>query len=140
MSVVFGDGKASYLCPEIDIDDNATETGMDGIFEALQSLVWDIKVSNGRKRRQSVTPLTSTCGRKVRKTTKELVEAGECNTLDQNYSSIESVVDALQAVPDMDDALFLDACDLLEDEKNAKAFVTMDIPHRKKWLLRNLGA
>ncbi|XP_058224209.1 uncharacterized protein LOC131333613 isoform X3 [Rhododendron vialii] len=140
LSVVFGDGKASYLCPEIDIDDNATETGMDGIFGALQSLVWDIKVSNGRKKRQSTTPLTLTSGRKVQKTTKELVEAGKGNTLDQNYSSIESIVDALQAVPDMDDALFLDACDLLEDEKNAKAFVTMDIPHRKKWLLRNLGA
>lgn len=79
---------------------------MDGIFGALQSLVRDTKVSNGRKRRQSTATLTSTSGRKVQKTN-DLVEAVEGNTLDQNDSSIESIVDALQAVPDMDDAALL---------------------------------
>lgn len=138
LRIIFGDRNSSHLCPEIDIDDNATDTGMDGILGALQSLVRDIEVSKGRKRRQSAATLTSTSGRKVQKTNEEFVEAVEGNTLDQNYSSIESIVDALQAVPDMDDALFLDACDLLEDEKHAKAFVKMDIWHRTKWLLRNL--
>ncbi|KAI8027089.1 L10-interacting MYB domain-containing protein [Camellia lanceoleosa] len=144
LSIIFGDeihdGTSSYLCPEMNIDDNALEMGMDGIFGALKSPAIDNEVSNGRKRRQSTTPLSSTHGRKIKKTGEELQEAGRSNTLDRNYSSIESIVDALQAVPDMHDELFLDACDLLEDEKKAKAFVKMDILHRKKWLLRNLHA
>ncbi|THG00914.1 hypothetical protein TEA_001317 [Camellia sinensis var. sinensis] len=144
LSIIFGDeihdGTSSYLCPEMNIDDNALEMGMDGIFGALKSPAIDNEVSNGRKRRQSTTPLSSTRGRKIKKTREELQEAGRSNTVDRNYSSIESIVDALQAVPDMDDELFLDACDLLEDENKAKAFVKMDILHRKKWLSRNLRA
>ncbi|XP_028059920.1 uncharacterized protein At2g29880-like [Camellia sinensis] len=144
LSIIFGDeihdGTSSYLCPEMNIDDNALKMGMDGIFGALKSPAIDNEVSNGRKRRQSTTPLSSTRGRKIKKTREELQEAGRSNTVDRNYSSIESIVDALQAIPDMHDELFLDACDLLEDEKKAKAFVKMDILHRKKWLLQNLHA
>uniref|UniRef100_A0A5B6YGW0 Myb/SANT-like domain-containing protein n=1 Tax=Davidia involucrata TaxID=16924 RepID=A0A5B6YGW0_DAVIN len=143
LSLIFGngihDGGLSFLGPEMDIDHTALEMGMDGIIEGLQSPGKDITISNQRKKRRSATPLPFACSRKVKKTSKEgLQEAGRSNTQGKIYSSIESIVDALQAIPDMDDELFLDACDLLEDEKKAKAFVKMDIPHRKKWLSRKL--
>ncbi|KAF5815703.1 putative transcription regulator Homeodomain-LIKE family [Helianthus annuus] len=58
---------------------------------------------------------------------------------DRNYSPIEKAVDALQAIPDIDDDLLLDGCDILEDEKKAKTFLALDASLRKKWLLRKLG-
>lgn len=55
-----------------------------------------------------------------------------------NSGSIESVVEAVQALPDMDEDFVLDACDLLEDEKKAKTFMALDVKLRKKWLMRKL--
>ncbi|XP_035538979.1 L10-interacting MYB domain-containing protein isoform X2 [Juglans regia] len=60
------------------------------------------------------------------------------NKENKNYKLIESAIDALQAIPDIDDELMLDACDLMEDEKKAKTFLALDITLRKKWLLRKL--
>ncbi|PON48901.1 Myb/SANT-like domain containing protein [Trema orientale] len=51
---------------------------------------------------------------------------------------IENVIEAVQALPDMDEDLVLDACDFLEDEKKAKTFMALDVKLRKKWLLRKL--
>lgn len=51
---------------------------------------------------------------------------------------MEDVVDVLQAMPDMDDDLLLDACDFLEDEKKGRMFLALDASLRKKWLLRKL--
>lgn len=59
---------------------------------------------------------------------------------DENSNSIpiENVIEAVQALPDMDEDLVLDACDFLEDEKKAKTFLALDVKLRKKWLLRKL--
>ncbi|KAK8282822.1 hypothetical protein V6Z11_D08G050100 [Gossypium hirsutum] len=55
-----------------------------------------------------------------------------------NPIPIENVIRAVQALPDMDEDLILDACDLLEDEIKAKTFMALDVKLRKKWLLRKL--
>ncbi|KAF6171154.1 hypothetical protein GIB67_035111 [Kingdonia uniflora] len=53
-------------------------------------------------------------------------------------NSIEGAIDALQAIPNLDEELLLDACDFLEDEKKAKMFLVLDAKFRKKWLMRKL--
>ncbi|KAF8036808.1 hypothetical protein BT93_C2506 [Corymbia citriodora subsp. variegata] len=55
-----------------------------------------------------------------------------------NSIQIEQVIEAVQALPDMDDDLILDACDFLEDEMKSKTFMALDVKLRKKWLLRKL--
>ncbi|XVF22151.1 hypothetical protein REPUB_Repub12eG0148900 [Reevesia pubescens] len=55
-----------------------------------------------------------------------------------NSVSIENVIAAVQALPDMDEDLILDACDFLEGEIKAKTFLALDVKLRKKWLLRKL--
>ncbi|XP_021613481.1 L10-interacting MYB domain-containing protein isoform X1 [Manihot esculenta] len=55
-----------------------------------------------------------------------------------NSISIENVIRTVQALPDMDEELILDACDFLEDETKAKTFMALDVKLRKKWLMRKL--
>lgn len=57
---------------------------------------------------------------------------------EENSVSIENVIGILQAIPDIDDDLLLDACDFLEDEKRARMFLALDSTLRKKWLIRKL--
>ncbi|XP_043721145.1 L10-interacting MYB domain-containing protein-like [Telopea speciosissima] len=60
-------------------------------------------------------------------------ENNNCNSV-----SIENVIEAVQAVPELDEELLLDACDFLEDEKMAKTFLALDVKLRKRWLVRKL--
>ncbi|XP_027934953.1 L10-interacting MYB domain-containing protein-like isoform X2 [Vigna unguiculata] len=52
--------------------------------------------------------------------------------------SVDNVLSVLQAIPDLDDDLILDACDFLEDERRARLFLALAASLRKKWLLRKL--
>ncbi|KAK7278757.1 hypothetical protein RJT34_23793 [Clitoria ternatea] len=52
--------------------------------------------------------------------------------------SLDTAISMLQAIPDLDDDLILDACDFLEDERRARMFLALDAHLRKKWLLRKL--
>ncbi|XVF72687.1 hypothetical protein PTKIN_Ptkin12aG0140100 [Pterospermum kingtungense] len=57
---------------------------------------------------------------------------------DEIGNVLEQVHAAIQALPDMDEDLILDACDFLEDDVKAKTFMALDVKLRKKWLLRKL--
>lgn len=66
------------------------------------------------------------------------VSALSSEKINDNSVSIECVIEAVQALPDMDEDLILDACDFLEDERKAKTFLALDVKLRKKWLIRKL--
>ncbi|XP_022154972.1 ubiquitin-like isoform X2 [Momordica charantia] len=52
--------------------------------------------------------------------------------------SIGAVIKAVQALPDMDEDLILDACDFFQNPQNGEIFMALDRKLRKRWLLRNL--
>lgn len=122
----------------------------DNIFRDLQTPAAEFDISDRRKKRKSATSPASGYSRKVQRPIKEelldaleekpyVIEAWAGNKEHRDFNSIESIVDALQTVPGMDDdELFLEAIQLLEDEKNAKIFIEMDVNRRRKWLLRKL--
>lgn len=123
---------------------------MDDIFCDLQSPAREFEISDRRKKRKLATSSKPSCSRKVQRSIKEEIEETfeekpgsriwYAGCVEENdYCSIERVVAALETVPDMSDELFLEACKLLEDEREAKMFVAMDATARKKWLLRKLS-
>lgn len=83
--------------------------------------------TSSEKEQRDFTNITNVFSKLVNK------EAGN------NYFAIENAIDALQAIPDIDDEFLLDSCDILEDERKAKTFLALDATLRKKWLLRKLG-
>ncbi|XP_057959471.1 uncharacterized protein LOC131151960 isoform X2 [Malania oleifera] len=152
LCLIFGngtlDGLIGHKVLEMETDHKAADMEVDGISAALQSSDGDVEITNLRKKRQA-TPTTLANSRKVHKPSKvgmpkALTEmAGVVSSLankkdDKNFNSIENAIDALQAIPDIDDELLLDACDLLEDDRKAKTFLALDATLRKKWLLRKL--
>ena len=133
----------------MEINTNTLGMGIDGIIGDTQSPVTEFEISHLRRKRKSAPSSTSACIQKVRRTikkeTQETVEGKPCvvktyldTEEDKDHSSIECIVVALQTVPDMDDEIFLEACELLEDERKAKIFVAMDVTARRKWLLEKL--
>ncbi|XP_043716748.1 uncharacterized protein LOC122664817 isoform X2 [Telopea speciosissima] len=108
-----------------------------------------MEISNQRNKRPLALPSTLEHSRKMQRLSDQSMvdalremaiavtslankrENGSSNTL-------ENVVNALKATPDVDEDLFLDACDLLEDEQKAKMFLALDATIRKKWLMRKL--
>ncbi|XP_021899032.1 uncharacterized protein LOC110815515 isoform X1 [Carica papaya] len=121
--------------------------GVDGVFIDSQIPASELEISN-RKRRKSTNSSIS-APRKVRRPNKEMPEtlAKKSDMIKKSVtyeddggdcSSIKSVVDALQAIPGMDDDLFLEACKLLQYDRQVSMFVQMNIRQRRKWLLRKL--
>lgn len=127
--------------------ENVEEMKMDGNNHLLPTLR-ESQISQPRKRPAETISLDSVLSKKVQRTEngvqKALSEmAGVVTRLvnmkqHRNYKAVEAALDALQAIPDIDDELMLDACDLLEDERKAKTFLALDATLRKKWLLRKL--
>jgi len=105
-------------------------------------------VSSQKKRHQTKNPATLKEPKKARnynggmsvalKHMAVAVTSLTNKTKKEDNFSVSNVMKVLQAIPDLDDDLILDACDLLEDEKRARLFLALDANLRKKWLLRKL--
>lgn len=124
------------------------ELEIQGISGELQNWVEDDRILDQHRKRPLSTLSVPGRSNKVQKTGKEMQngvsEMGDVATSliskkeNKNHIAIETAISALQAIPDIDDDLLLDACDLLEDERKAKMFLALDFTLRKKWLLRKL--
>lgn len=112
-------------------------------------IVDDFSSSSQKQHCKRANPIThlGINGRKAQKTGVEMMRKAICETegegdepmpQEDNFTRIHNAIDALQGLPDMDDELLLDACDLLEDEKKAKTFLALDVSLRRKWLVRKL--
>ncbi|KAL5835617.1 hypothetical protein ACOSQ4_015114 [Xanthoceras sorbifolium] len=153
LCVIYGErssvGRSSSVDVKPENNKYVFDTGVDNVFRDLHTPAAEFDISNKKKKRKSPSSSTVARSRKVQRPMQEALDemAGvikmtwsgyEEDEKEKDYSSIENIVDALQAVPDMNDELFLEACQLLEDEKKAKMFVEMDVSRRRKWLLRKL--
>lgn len=148
MCIIWRNGNSNERTSCMGLDTEIYQSALEVKTDGVQSSAKDIEKSYQSKKRQSSTPLSSSSYNKVCKTSDGMKEvlnkmAGAVTTLaakngTKNYSSLENAIDALQAIPDIDDELLLDACDLLEEERKAKTFLALDGSLRKKWLLRKL--
>lgn len=102
------------------------------------------KISDRVKKRPSTMPLDYRPPKRdlrMKEALSEMASAVKAlmNKKEKNNNKLlENALSALQAMPDIDEELVMDACDLLEDERMAKIFLALDISLRKKWLLRKL--
>lgn len=132
--------KDRWASTGVDQDDNSQDLGKRGT-----------KMSISRKRQYEDQLNIGTHMKCLKKTSEgtvsiepQMVDAAAClsdRKKDDEHSNsvqIEQVIEAVQALPDMDDDLILDACDFLEDEIKSKTFMALDVKLRKKWLLRKL--
>lgn len=102
-----------------------------------------ISANQGTKRRLDTPPTAgylkkSRMENAIRKMATAVSSLAERKEENMNTTPVEVVVAAIQALPDMDEDLVLDACDFLENEKKAKIFLALDVKLRKKWLTRKL--
>ncbi|XP_015570640.2 uncharacterized protein LOC8285537 isoform X2 [Ricinus communis] len=140
-------GRFRHSGSSMEIDWNTRDMGLAGIFGDALYRTEEFEISDHRKKRKTIATSTSAAHRKVQRQNMEDPEvlARKAHMIKTSGSkeekeevSIEAIVNALQTIPDMDDELFLEACQLLEDEKKAKVFVAMDVNQRRKWLYRKL--
>ncbi|XP_059668635.1 L10-interacting MYB domain-containing protein-like [Cornus florida] len=120
---------------------------MDEAHEETSERSNDKNLADQRKRRQSDIAQTFGRSKKVQRVDKGMSDvlremSVAITTLrkedSENSTSTKKVIGTLQAMPDMDEDLLLDACDFLEDERRAMMFLALDDTLRKKWLLRKL--
>lgn len=111
----------------------------------------DTATTNPMTKRHLVTPSMTGSSKKPRSQNEWVADAirematavsylADKSKEDENANAVptEVVVAAIQALPDMDEELVLDACDLLEDQRKAKTFLALDVKLRKKWLMRKI--
>ncbi|KAI3956271.1 hypothetical protein MKW92_028094 [Papaver armeniacum] len=148
------DGRNNDLCHKIDSDDHVQGTKSDGVLQSSAppfcqgKPVKEPKARSATKKHPSTTPLFDQDSRKLQKiesensgnvlSVAERVVISLRNQQKENASTTEHVMSQLQSLPDLDEDLILDACDLLEDETKAKIFLALDVKLRKKWLIRKL--
>ncbi|MCL7030544.1 hypothetical protein MKW94_018452 [Papaver nudicaule] len=120
----------------------------DNVLEDSSYLNGDIL--NQHNKRLPKMPMSSGYSKKLKNTEQSMIDAilemasavtslAEKTKETSDTVSIDTWMAALRALPDIDEELFLDACDFLEvDEKRAKTFVVLDAGLRKKWLIRKL--
>lgn len=148
--VVSGHGEEMISCQDVAMETgyNALEIEMDGSSGDLELFAEDIHTTQQQKRKPAVVLSDLRHSKKAQRTDDDMQKAlsemaGIVTKLvskkeDKDQKSVKGAIDALQAIPDIDDELLLDACDLLEDERKAKTFLALDVTLRKKWLLRKL--
>lgn len=148
-----GDTMYEALCSENLTTNSDTQTGIETVEIGKNRSILPKETETFNKKQKRVTEMPLALGRcgKVQKNCKDddireaftdmanVVSKLVNGKTEKNYVAIERAVDALQAIPDIDDDLLLDGCDILEDEKKAKTFLALDASLRKKWLLRKLG-
>ncbi|KAL3818312.1 hypothetical protein ACJIZ3_004217 [Penstemon smallii] len=157
--VIYGNSIADYRQSFSDQQTDMQETSekevpllegpTDDILESSSHSSGGLDTSNQFRKRPLAEPSNSN-SRKAQKSTDENMAdalrqmASAVTSLangkkeKENSISCDEVVKALKNVPDIDEDLFLDACDLLEDEQKAKMFMALDVSIRKKWLIRKL--
>lgn len=83
--------------------------------------------------------------KRQKKRSEELEEAMDVDVEDPsldndatNFISIGAAIQAVQALPDIDEDLLFEAFDFLEKGKNAAIFIAMEAKLRSKWLRKKL--
>ncbi|KAK6158763.1 hypothetical protein DH2020_006077 [Rehmannia glutinosa] len=152
LCTIFGTTDGKLSCDlEMEFDQHPIDIKVDGYSGDFPVTLLEADVYDQAKKRPPSTSIALECRTKAQKTSEKKVHGDFTNITSvvtelvnnkeagNNYFAIESVIDALQAITDIDDELLLDGCDLLEDERKAKTFLALDASLRRKWLLRKLG-
>eukprot|EP00262_Sarcandra_glabra_P015579 TRINITY_DN4829_c0_g1_i1.p1 TRINITY_DN4829_c0_g1~~TRINITY_DN4829_c0_g1_i1.p1 ORF type:complete len:517 (-),score=80.66 TRINITY_DN4829_c0_g1_i1:227-1693(-) len=144
------------------LDEGASDTGnfqspdasttpipsLDAVLEEFeQSTKREISVENlQRNKRRSTTPTTSCHERRMRTSTEtkiadafqEMVSYSKLRAMQDLGSnekfSYEKCLEELQQMEDLNDKEFVNAVNILKDEKNAIAFLSLKGPRRLTWL------
>ncbi|ERM98913.1 uncharacterized protein LOC18426937 [Amborella trichopoda] len=98
----------------------------DVIAEALQNMVACARYRASMSTRNGAKPDMM----------KDIASAGN----ESRHDIMKDIVEELEAMEDLDDDLFLEACEKLKDEKNASIFMTLKGERRMKWVKKICGA
>ncbi|KAI3930375.1 hypothetical protein MKX01_003403 [Papaver californicum] len=105
-------------------------------------------IIGGASKRPFETPSTCQVSRKAQRSNrmcmldavrKMSVAVSRLTKRNESCVSLEIVRNALQATPDLEEDLLMDAIELLQDEHKANLFLALDVSIRKNWLLSKIG-